>query len=75
VTSSVVFDRELRPSYQLSLTCWDLADQESSRLTSHALIPVRVVDQNDVTPSFRRRRYDATVAENNRVGHAILQVR
>jgi len=72
VTSNVVFDREQRASYQLTVTCWDLG---SPSLTSQQLIPVRITDQNDVTPAFRQKRYDVTVAENNRVGAAILQVR
>ena len=67
-----MFDRELRASYQPTLTCWDLGEPS---LTSRQLIPVRITDQNDVTPAFGRKRYDVTVAENNLVGAAIIQVR
>jgi len=67
-----MFDRELRASYQLTLTCWDLGEPS---LSSEALIPVRITDDNDVTPTFHRKLYDVTIAENNRVGADILQVR
>jgi len=67
-----MFDRELRAGYQLTVTCWDLGEPS---LSSHVLIAVRITDDNDATPTFDRKRYDVTVAENNHVGAAILQVR
>ena len=67
----MVFDRERRADYQLTMTC---ADYGTPALTSHAIVHVRITDENDGTPTFDREVYQATVAENNRVGVSILQV-
>jgi len=72
VTSNVMFDRESRDSHQLTVVCFDYG---TPSLTSQTHIPVKIVDENDVTPTFDRKLYHVTVAENNHVGDVILQVR
>jgi len=67
-----MFDRESRSSYQLTVICSDLG---TPSLSSQTIIRVRIIDENDVTPTFDRKLYHVTVAENNQVGADILQVR
>ena len=66
-----MFDRESRDSYQLSVICSDLG---SPSLSSQVVVRVKITDDNDVTPTFDRELYSASVSENNRVGATILQV-
>lgn len=68
----MVFDRESRADYQLTVICSDLG---TPSLSSQIVIRVKIADENDVTPTFDRKLYQATITENNRVGDAILQVR
>ena len=67
-----MFDRESRSNYQLSVICADLGTPSLSSVTD---IRVRIIDENDVTPTFNRKLYHVIVAENNQVGADILQVR
>jgi len=71
VTSNVIFDREARSSYQLTVLCHDLG---APPLSSRTVLHVRITDENDVTPNFDRKLYHATIAENNHVGATVLQV-
>jgi len=72
VTSNVVFDRETRANYHLTVVCSDLG---TPSLSSQSVIRVTITDDNDVTPTFDRKLYQTTIVENNHVGDAILQVR
>jgi len=67
-----MFDRESRSNYQLSVICCDLG---APSLSSQTDIRVRIIDENDVAPTFDRKLYHVRVAENNQVGADILQVR
>jgi len=71
VTSNVMFDRESRDNYQLIIICSDLGTRP---LSSQSVIYVKIIDDNDVTPTFDRKLYHASLAENNHVGADILQV-
>jgi len=71
VTSNVVFDRESRADYALTVIC---ADHGTPALTSQMVLDVRITDENDVTPTFDRQLYRVTIAENNLIGDSILQV-
>ena len=66
-----MLDRESRDGYQLTVICCDLG---TPSLSSQTVIRVRVLDENDVTPTFDRRLYHVTIVENNQVGDTILQV-
>ena len=72
VTSNVVFDRESRDDYRLTVVC---ADFGTPRLSSQTIIRVKITDENDVTPIFDRKLYQATITENNDIGDTIIQVR
>jgi len=72
VTSNAMFDRETRSSYQLVVTC---SDYGTPVLSSQAVIRVKILDDNDGTPTFDRKLYRVSIVENNRVGVTVLQVR
>ena len=71
IVTLVVFDREERDQYNVSLKC---RDHGTPRLSSEQLITIRIKDINDNYPRFVQSPYYAGINENNYVGAEILRV-
>lgn len=65
-------DRELRSSYDLTVTARDRGEPARSTKTK---IAVKVLDENDNSPVFDPKQYSASIAENASIGAMVLQVR
>nr|XP_022911091.1 cadherin-related tumor suppressor [Onthophagus taurus] len=64
-------DREVKSSYSLGIIAKDRGDP--SRSTKGRIL-VKVLDENDNSPTFDPRQYSASVAENASIGASVLQV-
>ncbi|XP_045678066.1 protocadherin gamma-A12 isoform X8 [Phyllostomus hastatus] len=70
VTDSLL-DRELVPSYNITVTA---NDQGSPPLSTKTHISLNVADTNDNPPAFSRSSYTAYIPENNPRGASIVSV-
>jgi protocadherin Fat 4 len=64
-------DRETKTNYTLKVRAKDRG--EPSRQTETTLL-VRILDENDNTPTFDPKQYSAFIPENASIGVTILQV-
>lgn len=65
-------DRELKPSYQLTVIARDRGEPPRS---TQQLITVSILDENDNSPVFDPKQYSASVAENASIGAMVVQVK
>ncbi|ELU08218.1 hypothetical protein CAPTEDRAFT_222745 [Capitella teleta] len=65
-------DRELRDSYTLNITVWDMGQPAKA---SYTLLDVRVIDVNDNAPQFQKMIYNVTIPENIDVNRTIVSVK
>lgn len=72
VVTLVPFDREVRETYDFSVTC---IDQGVPTLTSAVPVKVFVIDRNDHAPRFLKDSYEATIEENNPAGVTLARVK
>uniref|UniRef100_A0A667WKF1 Cadherin domain-containing protein n=1 Tax=Myripristis murdjan TaxID=586833 RepID=A0A667WKF1_9TELE len=70
VTDSV-FDREIVPEYNITVTA---TDSGSPSLSSTTTLRLRISDVNDNAPLFDKMSYDAYIIENNPSGMSIFTV-
>lgn len=73
ITGNVVFDREVRDTYRVVVTCRDFGDDDTP-LSSSVDVRVVVADLNDNAPVFQVDAYAAEVTENGEVGAEVLRV-
>lgn len=71
IVTMVPLDREDCDSYQMTISC---SDQGLPPQTTAAQLKVRVLDENDNTPTFARQRYEVTIEENRDPGLSVVQV-
>ena len=71
LVTTTVMDRESRGDYEVQLTCRDRGDPV---MTSHLVVPVTVVDENDNSPTLGRRHYAVTVREDVALGDVLLRL-
>lgn len=64
-------DRELRSSYDLTVTAKDRGEPPKFAKTK---ISVKILDENDNSPVFDPKQYSASIAENASIGAMVLQV-
>uniref|UniRef100_A0A8C6EDG5 Dachsous cadherin-related 2 n=1 Tax=Moschus moschiferus TaxID=68415 RepID=A0A8C6EDG5_MOSMO len=69
LSTAHALDREEVSNFTLVILCWDLGSPPQS---STAQLRVRVLDDNDHSPSFPRLRYQASVREDAQVGTTVL---
>ncbi|XP_030223894.1 protocadherin gamma-A11-like [Gadus morhua] len=69
--SDVVFDRETRSEYNITITATDSGSPPLSSATTLRLI---ISDVNDNAPIFTKKSYSADVVENNEPGVSIFTV-
>jgi hypothetical protein len=74
VVTATTFDRERRDSYDVTVTCSDMADVIDSRMTSTVVMRVTIGDVNDNRPVVSRVINDVRVVENNAVGMRLSAV-
>lgn len=72
VVTLVPFDREVRETYDFSVTC---SDNGVPALTSAVPVKVIVVDRNDHPPRFSKDAYEAMIEENNPAGVTLARVK
>lgn len=65
-------DRELKKSYNLTVTAKDRGEPPRSTQTQ---IEVKILDENDNSPIFDPKQYSASIAENASIGASVLQVK
>lgn len=66
-----VLDREVRDKYNVTVSC---KDNGLPSLLARDYFVVKVLDENDQTPKFSQRVYQATLLENNSPGAFITQL-
>jgi hypothetical protein len=71
VTTSVVFDREVKAKYSVTLTCRDKGEPS---LTSSRHIDIDIVDINDHPPRLTSDHLDVYVIENLPVNSVVTRV-
>lgn len=71
ITGNVVFNRELRDTHHVVVTCRDFGD---SPLRSSVDVRVVVGDLNDNAPVFPVESYEVEVTENGEVGEEVVHV-
>ncbi|KAI5642703.1 cadherin domain-containing protein [Phthorimaea operculella] len=64
-------DRELRPSYTITVTAKDRGDPPNM---TKMKIKIIILDENDNSPVFDPKQYSASVPENASIGASVLQV-
>ena len=71
IMSTVVFDREEKHQYEITLTC---RDNGQPSLESFKDIIIDITDVNDHIPTFERSVYTASIQENNIPGTEVIQI-
>jgi len=71
VLTRTELDRELTPSYELSIACTDLGNPPQHTIRR---LPVTVSDENDNPPIFSQSVYTALITENNPPGALVVHV-
>ncbi len=71
IVTEWVFDREMKETYNLVITC---QDNSQPPLTTSKSLQVVIVDENDNAPVFLKSTYFALVPENAPVGTPLLHV-
>lgn len=71
IVTMIPLDREDCDTYQMAISCYD---QGVPPQTTSAQLKVRVLDENDNTPTFVRQKYEVTIEENRDPGMSIAQV-
>ncbi|XP_063060213.1 protocadherin gamma-C5-like [Engraulis encrasicolus] len=71
LVTSGPLDREKYAEYNIEISASDLG---SPPLSSHRVIPVRILDVNDNAPKFSQPEYNVYVFENNTPGSIIYSV-
>lgn len=71
LVSNAIFDREIRDSYDVRMTCADLGEPQQ---TVHKKLKVKVTDENDNAPTFAERAYHIFYAENNVRGSFVVKM-
>ncbi|XP_036918434.1 protocadherin gamma-A12 isoform X8 [Sturnira hondurensis] len=71
LVTDTLLDRELVPSYNITVTA---TDQGSPPLSTKTSISLNVADTNDNPPAFSRSSYTAYTPENNPRGASIVSV-
>lgn len=71
MTSTVTFDREVKDTYVVALSCHDGGQP---RMTSAKNIVVRVIDENDNGPQFSQSVYTIAVTEGNAVDAVVMRL-
>ncbi|XP_041846848.1 LOW QUALITY PROTEIN: protocadherin gamma-A1-like [Melanotaenia boesemani] len=69
--SDVVFDREIKPEYNLTIIA---KDSGSPSLSTKAALQLRISDVNDNAPVFSIPSYSAYIVENNTPGISIFSI-
>lgn len=72
LSSSKPLDFEVHSEFHVSVV---ITDARGKRLTSKKVIKVLLVDVNDNAPQFNQTQYQIYIAENNKPGASIVQVR
>nr|XP_016848996.1 PREDICTED: protocadherin gamma-B5-like [Anolis carolinensis] len=65
-------DRENTPEYNITITA---TDKGTPPLSTEKIIPLKISDINDNSPTFEKSSYTIFVPENNPSGSSIFQVR
>ena len=71
VITATTLDRELKASYEITITCQDLG---SPPKTTTKIIPITILDENDHSPIFAKQLYTLSLDENNLDNAFIVQV-
>ncbi|KAM5214038.1 protocadherin gamma-A12 isoform 32-T32 [Hipposideros larvatus] len=71
LVTDALLDRELVPSYNITVTA---TDRGSPPLSTETYISLNVADANDNPPAFSRASYTAYIPENNPRGASIVSV-
>ncbi|XP_007460537.1 PREDICTED: protocadherin gamma-A12 [Lipotes vexillifer] len=71
LVTDTLLDRELVPSYNITVTA---TDRGSPPLSTETHITLNVADTNDNPPAFSRASYSAYILENNPRGASIVSV-
>ncbi|XP_019518305.1 PREDICTED: protocadherin gamma-A12 isoform X7 [Hipposideros armiger] len=71
LVTDALLDRELVPSYNVTVTA---TDRGSPPLSTETYISLNVADANDNPPAFSRASYTAYIPENNPRGASIVSV-
>lgn len=72
ITSAASFDREAKAEYEFDVIAVDRGTP--NRLSSTAVVTVRIIDQNDEAPVFSQSSYSGAVNEDALPGTIILSI-